>query len=180
MGSDSQNREVERIAGELQASIRKARVQRPRMISSARITVPQSAFEPDGAIELELAVLRSSYDIAGAPFTSHRRFLGRFIIFFKNIAREVLLQLLARQSAYNGAAVRAIAHLKQRQDTIAEEQRRIAQRLAALEARIGAQLAERSDSSEPANAFGTDQFHERLNALEKTAATGENGVRGNG
>ena len=82
-------------------------------------------------------MLRSTYDMAGAPFTSHRQVLGRLIIFFKNIARELLVQLLARQSAYNGAAVRAITHLKHRLDTLADEQRRIMQRLDALEARFG-------------------------------------------
>jgi hypothetical protein len=181
--SDSQNREVERIAAELQASIRKARVPRSP-IPVSRVTIPEGAFEPDSAIEIELAVLRSSYDMAGAPFTSHRRVLGRCIIFFKNIARELLVQLLARQSAFNGAAVRAITRLKHRLDTLAEEQRRITQRLDALEARFDAvpqqalpQRLRTSNGSEQADGFGADQLNERLDALEKAAAEDKHGAR---
>jgi hypothetical protein len=181
--SDNQNREVERIAGELRASIRKARVSLSPSPTS-RVSIPEGAFEPDSAIEIELAVLRSTYDMAGAPFTSHRRVLGRFIIFFKNIARELLVQLLARQSAFNGAAVRAITHLKQRLDTLAEEQRRITQRLDALEARFGAgqqqalpQQTRTSNGSEPTGGFGSAQLNQRLDALEKAAAEDQRGAR---
>jgi hypothetical protein len=175
--SDKQNREVQKIAGELQASIRKARVGRSAVPVSG-IAIPEGLFEPDSAIGLEIAVLRSTYDMAGAPFTSHRQVLGRFIIFFKNIARELLVQLLARQSAYNGAAVRAITHLKHRLDTLADEQRRIAQRLDALEVRFGdgPQQAGTSEGSEPADGFGT-KLNERLDALEKAAAENHRGAR---
>ena len=182
MVSDSQNREVQRIAGELQASIRKARVARSP-ISVSGIAISEGAFEPDSAIELEIAVLRSTYDMAGAPFTSHRQVLGRFIIFFKNIARELLVQLLARQSAYNGASVRAITHLKHRLDTLADEQRRIAQRLDALEARFAdgpqqglPQQTRTSKGSEPADGFGAP-VNQRLDALERAAAEDQRGAR---
>jgi hypothetical protein len=190
VASDRQSSDVERITGELRASIRRARVPRPPATVS-RITIPVGAFETDGAIELELAVLRSTYDVAGAPFTTHRKVLGRFIVYCKNIARELLVQLLARQSAYNGAAVRALTNLKHRLDMLAEEQRHIMRRIAALETRFGAgppptlpqqvlpQQAGTSRSSEPTGAFGTSRLSERLDALEKAAAEYQIGVRRN-
>lgn len=191
MTSDSQNEEVEKIAGQLRASIRKASVQRApasaaledvwmptaNPIAHARISLPANAAELDAAIAHDLALLRLNYDIAGAPFTSHRRVLGRLIIVMKNIARELLVQLLARQSVYNGASTRAITHLKDRLDSLAAEQARIARRLAALESRIGAAPAQpESRPSRPpagtARAEGLElrRLNARLNALEDAVA----------
>ena len=129
--SDSQSAEMERIAGALQASIRKTR------IPGARVPGVSPASD-SGSIDLDLGLLVSNYDISSAPFTSHRRVLGRLIIFAKNLARELLVQLLARQSAYNGAATRVISHLKRKIDSMADEQARLAQRLADLETRLDA------------------------------------------
>jgi hypothetical protein len=131
--SDSQNEEVERIAGELRASIRQAGVPRTHAPISA------GAFEPSGAIDLDLALLRYNSDVAAPPFTSHRSILGGFIIALKNFTRELLLQLLLRQSAYNGAATRAITHLKRRLDAMTEDHRQLAERVALLEARMAAE-----------------------------------------
>ncbi len=108
MTSDSQNEEVEKIAAELRASIRKASIQRApatamleevwmptaNPITRARISLPANAAELDAAIAHDLALLRLNYDIAGPPFTSHRRVLGRLIIVLKDFARELLVQLL--------------------------------------------------------------------------------------
>jgi hypothetical protein len=98
-----------------------------------------AAAAPEADINCDLQILRSTYDVAGAPFTSHRRRLGPFIIVIKNFARELLVQLLARQSAYNGAAARSITHLNHRLNLLAQEHARMAQRLAELESRLDAQ-----------------------------------------
>jgi hypothetical protein len=176
VASDIQNSDANEIAGELAASIRKAGVARSR----PRETGPQigiavsTRHESDGPIEHDLALMRGNYDVASAPFTSHRPLLGRFIIAMKNVVREFLAQLLARQSAYNGAATRAITALKQRLDHLADEQARIVQRVAALESRIGAgQSSENrrgagsSISLEHDNGSGSRALDDRLEVLEQ-------------
>jgi hypothetical protein len=77
-----------------------------------------------------------------------------------------------------------MTHLKHRLDTLAEEQRRITRRLAALEARFGAapqpalpQRSRMSNRSESADGFGTIEINERLDALEKAAGEDQRGVR---
>jgi hypothetical protein len=188
---DNQKARHESIASELRVSIRKASIQHAPVSMAveedgvgvnlatgrARISLPGFGAEREGAIAHDLAVLRSTYDIAGAPFTSHRRVLGRFIILIKDLARELLVQLLARQSQYNGAAARAITHLNDRLDSINAEQARIARRLAAIESRIGAQP--QSPEARPPRPPGAGahvealelrRFNDRLTALEDAIA----------
>jgi hypothetical protein len=176
--SHIQNPDVRKIAGELAAAIRKAGVARAGQSRErlARIGIAGSSAmrDPDGPIEHDLAVMRANYDIASAPFASHRPLLGRLIIVVKNIVREFLVQLLARQSAYNGAATRAITSLKHRLDLLADEQARIAQRIAALESRVGAEH-ELQPSRRPWSSSGVGRddglefsaFDERLDAVEE-------------
>ncbi len=151
---DQQIREAESIAAELRASIRKARVPRSRG-TRRRIEQSDAMSGLDGLIEHDLTLLRANYDVAHAPFTSHRPVIGRFIIFIKNLARELLVQLLERQSSYNGAAARALNHLSRKLDLIAQEQQRIAQRLDTLESMVLAQ------------APGAGPLNERIDAIEK-------------
>jgi len=133
VSTDGQTSEAESIAAELRAAIRQARVAgSPALAGNAA----NATLAAQAQIEPELQILRSTYDVASAPFTSHRRILGPFIILIKNFTRELLVQLLARQSVYNGAAARAIAHLSQRLNALADENARLAHRIAALEADI--------------------------------------------
>ena len=178
MAPHSQNPEVDKVAGELRASIRRAQVPR------SHIPASRLAAEPEGAIKADLEVLRCTYDIAGAPFTSHRKFLGRVIISIKNIARELLLQLLARQSAYNGAAVRVIGHLTHKLGSLEAEHARMAQRLAALEARLGAAqtsgpFAGSPASNGPSSTVGRSpgKLDDRSDAAEKAGAQPRSGPR---
>ena len=128
--------------------------------------------------------MRSTYDIAGAPFTSHRKFLGRVIISIKNLARELLLQLLARQSAYNGAAVRVIGHLTHKLGSLEAEHARMAQRLAALEAQAWrrtnlATVAGSPASNGPSSTVGRSpgKLNDRSDAAEKAGAQPRSGPR---
>ncbi len=177
MVPDSQNCEVEQVAGELRASIRRAQVPRSRS-GEARITISSATFEPDGAMDPDLAVMHSTYDIASAPFTSHRKVLGRLIIFIKNLARELLVQLLARQSAYNGAAVRVIGHRTHKLGSLEAEHARMAQRLAALEARLAAaESSGVSDGRVSTVSLRPGTLNERPDAAEKAGAEQHRGPR---
>jgi hypothetical protein len=127
--------EVETIAGELRASIRRWRTSASRLARPAA----QNHGVLDSSSEADLILLRSNYDVAHAPFSSHRPLLGRFIMFIKNIVRELLVQLLERQTSYNAAAARLLKHLDRKLDRIVQEQQRLERRLEALETRITSQ-----------------------------------------
>jgi len=160
---DHQISAAERIASQLRSSIRKARSPRSGNPAVAKMA------EPEGALDFDLALLRSNYDVATPPFRSHRKLLGRPIIFLKNFALELLIQLLVRQTAYNGAASRLITHLRHQLDRMAEENGHLAQRLAVLEARLASQ-------SQDSKSFETE-------TLSVSDATGggidQHGSRGN-
>jgi len=167
-----QNSDVESIAAQLRASIRKARVPRSRIV---RTRVESAAVgELEGAIEHDLVLMRSNYDIARAPFASHRPVLGRFIILIKNVARELLVQLLDRQSSYNGAAVRAISNLGRKLDLIAQEQERLLQRLTVLEARVAPgpppavpRISRAASAAKHLDGFDSGGLNERMDAIEE-------------
>jgi hypothetical protein len=174
VASSIQNDDVRKIASELAACIRKAGVARGRASEGLMRTGTGAGRDADGPIEHDLAAMRANYDIASAAFTSHRPRVGRFIIAMKNIVREFLVQLLARQSMYNAAATRAITSLKRRLDQVADEQARIAQRLAALESRLDIRRTSeiRPQTEAPTQAPTDKEFvphalDNRLDALEQ-------------
>jgi hypothetical protein len=96
--------EFESILGQLRSEI-----------GRNQTTPSPSLPESDGnhALAADLLTLRSDYDIYNTQFTSHRRFLGRFIILGKKLFREFLNPILARQVRYNGANARVAAPARQ-------------------------------------------------------------------
>jgi hypothetical protein len=170
---------AERIAAELRATIRKSGA------AGSPLLGPSS--QPEPPIDAELQILHSTSDIAGAPFRSHRRLLGRFIIMMKNFARELLVQLLQRQTAFNAAAIRLIEHLNRRLDAMARELSLTAQRLAELEARLESMVdAERERTARAQPWPGSDQEHHfdgtrhdsgRVNAPAESVETYRSGLR---
>ena len=159
MAPEPPSSDVKSIAAGLRASIRKAGVPRSHTLAAAAGTPPEAQ------IDFDIETLKSSYNIASAPFTSHRRLLGSFIISLKTFARELLIQLFARQSAYNGAAARSITHLNHRLNLLTQEHARMAQRLAEIESRIGIGppwTSERqSTAAEAADGFDPDRVEAR-------------------
>ncbi len=161
--------DIDIIAGELRASIRRWRIAGSR---TARATVLTDA-DGEGSIESDLILLRSNYDVARAPFSSHRRRIGRLIILIKNAARELLVQLLDRQTSYNAAAARVLSHLDRKLDAIVQEQRRIERRLEALESRVAeiapsqTGLAPAHSAIESPDAMDSRRLNRRVDAIEK-------------
>jgi len=141
MSSDVHTDQVEKIASDLRANLRKARAQARaapgRVTDSSPSSAKDSAAVTTAMIVHELAVLRENSDIARAPFTSHRPVFGRVTIALRNIVRMLMEQLLVRQSVYNSAAVQAMTHLNHTLDLLANDQAQIAQRIAALESAVG-------------------------------------------
>jgi hypothetical protein len=175
--------DLEQTVAQLRASIRKARVPDGRIAPRAADSAGPVS-ELDGAVEHDLVVLRSNYDVANAPFTSHRPLLGRLIIFFRDIARELLLQLLLRQSSYNAAAARALSRLTLKVDEIVREQDRIARRLNALEAEVaaGAPRAAKpinggANATKDQNGFDAEGLNDRIDAIEEALGQPRRGLR---
>jgi 2-polyprenyl-3-methyl-5-hydroxy-6-metoxy-1,4-benzoquinol methylase len=79
----------------------------------------------------EIAEL-SQYDILSAPFRSHRRILGKFIILMKNFARELLVQIFERQVKYNQANSRVASVLTRNVDRLSRTVSEIHQQLTGL------------------------------------------------
>ncbi len=164
MPFDDHSPEVESIAAQLRSSIRQARV--PGIRPARRDAAPIA--DQDDNIAPDLMLLRSGCGIAHAPFRSHRRVLGRCIIFIRNLARELLVQLLERQDSFNAAAARAIGHLSRKLDRIELQQQRIEQRVAALEAGGGERMREARMIAPVGRNGGLPQgLDDRVAALER-------------
>jgi 2-polyprenyl-3-methyl-5-hydroxy-6-metoxy-1,4-benzoquinol methylase len=70
-------------------------------------TTPSS----NGLVAAELSALQSSREIRYFHLTSHRKFLGAFVLLAKKGVRKLLTPSLERQSGYNTANIRLAAHL---------------------------------------------------------------------
>jgi O-antigen chain-terminating methyltransferase len=60
----------------------------------------------------DLAFLQSGYDVYHINFTSHRKVLGRVVVFFKQVLRQLMTPILERQCAFNAASARVASHLQ--------------------------------------------------------------------
>ena len=86
-------------------------------------TTPMS----NGFVTAELSSLQSNREIRYFHLTSHRQFLGSFVLLAKKVVRKLLTPSLERQSAYNAANMRLTGHLCER----AEDLQKISQELTA-------------------------------------------------
>jgi O-antigen chain-terminating methyltransferase len=153
--------DVERVLNELRAEVRKA---------SGGSTEPQ-AFSPpaENSLAADLTILHSDYNIAAAPFTSHRRFLAKPILYLKRFARELLLQILHRQAVYNGANARVMSRLKDQTETLKAQTDTLKAQIATLNAQIETLVQQNSQLVETGSTF-RQQMLEQLSA-EHSALT---------
>lgn len=77
----------------------------------------------------DLAFLHSSYDVYHVDFTSHRKVLGRAVVFIKQVLRQLMSPILQRQCLFNAASARfashlqqQISHLRQQLDAVRDQQ----------------------------------------------------------
>jgi hypothetical protein len=69
---------------------------------------------PSSSQELpDLSFLQSSYDIYHVDFTSHRKIMGRMVVFIKQALRQFMTPILQRQCLFNAASARVASHLQQ-------------------------------------------------------------------
>jgi SAM-dependent methyltransferase len=91
---------------EIMAQIR-ANLPNPPRTPAASATTPSS----NGLMAADLTSLQSSQDVCHFRVTSHRKFVGPFIVFAKKVVRKLLTPSLERQSDYNAANRRLALHL---------------------------------------------------------------------
>jgi hypothetical protein len=61
----------------------------------------------------DLSFLHSSYDVYHVDFTSHRKIMGRVVVFIKQVLRQFMSPILQRQCLFNAASARVASHLQQ-------------------------------------------------------------------
>lgn len=126
---------VEQIMGRIREHIRKRRSVGEGFMPSqdhAEISPAPLSFQigpgeapleqVDHQVAADLAALHSGYDVYDVPFTSHRQFIGSFIVLAKKILRKLLNPILTRQVAYNAANARVAAYLQAHLEAIARQQ----------------------------------------------------------
>ena len=123
--------EIESILTELRE---KARKDGPQKVSRQPVDR-----QPLASSAVDLTIL-SRYDILETPFTSHRKILGKTIIFIKNFARELLIQIFARQVAYNEANTQVATALTRTTEHLSYAQTELSRQLASTHVDLTEQL----------------------------------------
>lgn len=111
---DIQEVNVEQVMEQIREDIR-----RRRQGSSPADGGSPASHNPVAA---DLASLHNTYDLSRVYFTSHRRVLGRFVIFAKQGLRKLLSPILQRQLAYNAANTRVASYLWEQVEGIRQQQ----------------------------------------------------------
>jgi SAM-dependent methyltransferase len=96
----------------------------------------------NGLVAAELSSLQSSREIRYFHLTSHRQFLGSFVLLAKKAVRRLLTPSLERQSAYNAANIRLTAHLCERADALQKFSQELTAQLREVRHELTAQLRE--------------------------------------
>jgi SAM-dependent methyltransferase len=104
----------------------------------------------------DLRNLHALYDILRAPFTFHRRVLGRLLLPLRWMVKELLTPVIARQVSYNAANTRLVDDLKTRLDALQASATLLAHRHRELERLVPEALAE-----------ANEQFHKQSRALAR-------------
>jgi SAM-dependent methyltransferase len=82
------------------------------------LTVTTTSSSADSSVEADLASLQSNHEIYHIDLSSHRKFLGTFIVLTKRLVKQLLTPSLERQSRYNAANNRVASHLYQQAEAI--------------------------------------------------------------
>ncbi len=121
---------------------------------------------PD-AVDPDLALLRTSADVASIPLGSHRSLLGPAVTFVKGVLVKLLAPVLARQTAFNGAGARLLdATRREHAHTVARLEEVIARQHAELLGRVDA-LTQRQAQAQAQAQAQTDLLARRQSATNE-------------
>jgi O-antigen chain-terminating methyltransferase len=93
-------------------------------------------------VAADLASLQSNREIRYFHLTSHRHFLGLFVLLAKKAVRKLLTPSLERQSAYNAANMRLTGHLCERTDDLQHIGQELGEQSRELRQELTAQVGE--------------------------------------
>ncbi len=123
------------MAQELELDLDALMAQLRENIRKRRKALGAAEYPQDERKGSDLATLHSHYDLARAPFSSHRRLLGGPIIALKKILRRLVVPILEPQVVYNGANTRLITWLTSQTDGFQHSQARLQEEVISLERR---------------------------------------------
>jgi len=101
-------------------------------------TTPSS----NGLVAAELSSLQSSREIRYFHLTSHRKFLGAFVLLAKKGLRRLLTPSLERQSGYNTANMRLVQHLGEHTEALQKSNQELVEQINELRQELTAQMGE--------------------------------------
>jgi O-antigen chain-terminating methyltransferase len=93
-------------------------------------------------VAAELSSLQSSREIRYFRLTSHRKFLGSFVLLAKKVVRKLLTPSLERQSRYNAANIRLAAHLWEHAEALQKISRELGKQIKEVRQELTAQVRE--------------------------------------
>src|SRR5262249_6944652 len=85
---------------------------------------PPNASGPrsESQMPADIGFLQSDYDIQHISLTSHRKVMGRLVVFAKNVLRQLLTPILERQVAFNGTTARVTSSLWEQVEETRQQQ----------------------------------------------------------
>jgi SAM-dependent methyltransferase len=118
--NDAQEMNIEGIKAQSRDNIRTQ-----QGILAATATSPSA----DTPVAADLASLESNHEIYHINLSSHRRFLGTFVVLTKRLVKQLLTPSLERQSRYNAANNRVASHLCQQAEALEKGSIELAKRM---------------------------------------------------
>ncbi len=124
---------------------------------NAHVPLPQTPMPAD------VAYLQSGSDICHIDFTSHRKVVGRLVVFVKTVLRQLLTPILERQYAFNAATARAATFVWEQVDGMRQQQ-------AAATQELWAEIAKQMEATRQLQAAILQTVRQELEALRQEQA----------
>lgn len=93
----------------------------------------------------DITALKLDYNLIDTAFTSHRRFIGPALIAMRNLVKEMIAPVLARQVRYNRANAEVVATLKRDLASMHREHAELQAKVARLESLLAERQSAPSD-----------------------------------
>jgi SAM-dependent methyltransferase len=163
----------------IMAQIRESIARRRAAGELARDTVAVTAPSRDH-IAAEMATLSASSDIVNVPLASHRKTVGRLVLFVKRMIMQLLTPVLNRQGDYNAGNVRILAGLADQVEALRQDLARVEGEMAGSRAEALHAVHDRLDALDGEQARLRDELtasvHDRVDALHREQAQLRNDV----
>jgi len=151
-----------------------------------------SAPRSESQMPADIGFLQSDYDIQHISLTSHRKVMGRLVVFAKNVLRQLLTPILERQVAFNATTARVASSLweqvegtRQQQaialqtlrTEIAEQVEGTRQQQAIALQTLRTEIAEQVEGTRQQQAMALQTLRQEVEALEQRQAAALQALR---